>query len=90
MPVETEICTAWGEGVRRTGEGIIQITGKSKSTTTGGGTWALPLTPTPLPTRPIPNRTEAWGEGAPLTAPVESMRMTDSKRPHAVCAVVTG
>jgi hypothetical protein len=49
----------------------------------GGITWVLPLTPTPLPTRPIPNRTEAWGEGAPLTAPVESMRMTGSSRPHA-------
>jgi hypothetical protein len=42
-----------------------------------------PLTPTPLPTRRIGKRTEAWGEGAPLTAQMESMRMAGSRRSHA-------
>jgi hypothetical protein len=44
MPLETEIGTAWGEGVQRTGEGNMEITiririrsqSKSKSTTTAG------------------------------------------------------
>jgi hypothetical protein len=57
----------------------IGIASKSKSATTGRKAWALPLTPRGQ----FAIEPRRGAKGAPLIAPVGSMRVAGSRHPHA-------
>jgi hypothetical protein len=61
LPVRAESCAAWGEGVRRTGEGNHEEKDSLDPASEGESRFRPS---SPLPTLDIFSATEAWGEGA--------------------------